>query len=147
MYSYWGSITPCCGVMVRQWAGHDKSKLSSLDASFRIWTWLVVAVSSKKSNNNIIQNAKYHCRVKDLTQNPYQDSKLSSFRCESKTQTKMKSLHVVVHFLNPKSTHWWWELWGQAVLDGWTRIQTACVLALRSVGGKKTTIYIQTMSH
>lgn len=50
-YSYCGSITPCCGVIVRQWAGQDKSKLSSLEVLFRIWTWLVVDAPSKNNNN------------------------------------------------------------------------------------------------
>lgn len=66
MYPYWGSMTPCWGVMVRQWAGQDKSKHSSLDVLFRIWTWLVVAAPSKKQTTCGLvatNNSRCHCRV------------------------------------------------------------------------------------
>ena len=45
---YCGSMSPCCGVMVRQWAGQDSSKLSSLPELFRMWTCRVVAIPSAK---------------------------------------------------------------------------------------------------
>lgn len=44
--SHWGSMTPCCGVIVRQCAGQDRSKLSSSEVLFLIWIWLVAVAPS-----------------------------------------------------------------------------------------------------
>lgn len=47
--------------------------------------------------------------------------------CSRSTNQDSKS-SLVILFWNPDSTHWWWELPGRAVLDGWSRTQTVCVI-------------------
>ena len=112
-------MSPCCGVMVRQWAGQDSSKLSPRPELLRMWTCRVVAVTSAKKS-------KYHRFIKTpqkmyartaVTKRLHRLECTQSRKPFSNCQTTLRQ-NGDVKFL---FTHSWWGPWAPAGPGGRTR--------------------------
>lgn len=95
------------------------------------WWWLRHLKTITTCGMLATYNVRCQCRViHPLLHQPYTKSVVEF-------KAKAIKVHIIICSWNLESTHWWWELRAQVVLDGRSTTQTASVMALKPEGGKK----------